>query len=140
MLGAEPAQPSKAASKPSPLHPGPFFCTSLCPDPGATAKNRRPVWAGTCPCSLPTLQPPGKLVDLARTAPSARSALTTSLAWLASTCPSDLCLHLYHFLQEAFLDCLVGGSSPWVHHTALSHLCPPFTYPDYKQEFGVSGV
>lgn len=35
MLGAEPAQPSKAALKPRPLHLG----TALCPDPAATAKN-----------------------------------------------------------------------------------------------------
>lgn len=39
MLGAEPAQPSKAGSELRPLHLGTFFCASLCPDPGATAKN-----------------------------------------------------------------------------------------------------
>lgn len=40
MVGAEPAQPFKAASKLGPLHPSTFFCTSVYLDAGATAKNR----------------------------------------------------------------------------------------------------
>lgn len=37
MLGAEPGQPSKAASKKLGLFT--FFCSFLCPDPGATSKT-----------------------------------------------------------------------------------------------------
>lgn len=40
MVGAEPAQPFRAASKLGPLRPGTFFCTPLYLDPGVTAKNQ----------------------------------------------------------------------------------------------------
>lgn len=60
-------------------------------------------------CSARTCHGHSQLWAFVSTAPSAWNALTTSLAWLASMCPSDLCLLPHHFLQEAFLDCPVGG-------------------------------
>lgn len=63
MLGAEPAQPSKAAWKLRPLHPGTLFLASFCPDPGTLPKTTDPCGQEyiSAPCLL---QPSGKLVSL----------------------------------------------------------------------------
>lgn len=82
-------------------------------------------------CSARTCHGHSQLGAFVRIAPSAWNALTTSLVWLASMCPSDLCPCITSFRKPSLI-AQCGESSPWVHHTALADLCPPFTHPDCK--------
>lgn len=82
-------------------------------------------------CSARTCHSHSQLGAFVCTAPSAWNALITSLAWLASTCPSDLGSCIASFRKSSLI-AQGGESSPWVRHTALSGLCPPLPHQDYK--------
>lgn len=133
-LGAEPAQPSKAASNlfTQAHSSAPPFALTLAPLPKISDPCGQEHVAAPC-----LLQPPGKLVNL-QCQGLPRSLPALGLCTLCSLCLesphhslglahfhlSFRSLLLYHFLQEAFPDWPIRGTPPWVYHAVLSLQCP----------------